>query len=81
MCLVIHNRLAIYREFLSSEQVYITDLTILKDVFQTPFLNNLSKKDPLLNEIEIEVVFCNIERIIQVRLFLSTHSRFTQSSI
>ena len=81
MILMIITRLAIYREFLSSEHGYIKDLSILKDVFQTSFVNNLSKKDPLLSEAEIEAVFCNVERIIQVLLFLSVSFRFIPNSI
>ena len=81
MVLQMNNRLAIYREFLSSEHGYIKDLTVLKDVFQTSFVNNLSKKDPLLSEAEIETVFCNVERIIQVHLLLSIHFRFIPNFI
>ena len=47
------------------------DLTIIRDVFQTPFYTALKERRHLLEEQEIEIVFCNYEKILQVLPFLS----------
>ena len=70
----LHSRWAIYREFLSSEKAYIRDLTIIRDVFQTPFYTALKERRHLLEEQEIEIVFCNYEKILQVLLLLPSHA-------
>ena len=64
------SRLAIYREFLSSEQSYIKDLTILQEVFHTPFLISLENRSSpcYLKEEEVELVFCNFQAIHKVSL-------------
>lgn len=64
------SRLAIYREFLSSEQSYIKDLTILHEVFYTPFLTTLENRTSpcYLKEEEVELIFCNFQAIQKVHL-------------
>lgn len=60
------RRLAVYREFLATELSYIRDLSTLHDVYETPFLNMLDRKNGLLDRSEIRTVFCNYPEIQQI---------------
>ena len=60
------NRLAVYREFFSSEYNYIQDLLIMQEVFEEPFLKELSKKRSLVEEKEIQIIFGNYKEILNV---------------
>ena len=60
------GRLAVYREFLATELSYIRDLSTLHDVYETPFLNMLDRKNGLLDRAEIRTIFCNYPEIQQI---------------
>ena len=63
------SRLAVYREFLSSEYNYIQDLLIIQELYEEPFWKELSKKKNMIEEKEIQIIFGNYKEILDVVYF------------